>query len=164
MALIARTPGTRYSSLAGPRRMIFKAVTGPSFETWWAVLSPAPRVVRPKPLLTHARTPAYDTPLGPVWIDREALDELGQALATQRVGITPVAHDQEHALEIELPFLQCALKGEFKLLPLMLRSQAAACAQGRGQALAKVWRGRNALLVASTDLSHFYPEPVGQRP
>jgi hypothetical protein len=66
--------------------------------------------------------------------------------------------DQEHSLEIELPFLQRALKGDFRLLPVMILAQEAEVAEGLGLALAEVLKGRNALLVASTDLSHFYDQ------
>jgi AmmeMemoRadiSam system protein B len=70
----------------------------------------------------------------------------------------PVAYDQEHSLEIELPFLQRALANEFKLLPVMVRSQSATVSRELGEALAETLRGRNVLLVASTDLSHFYTQ------
>jgi AmmeMemoRadiSam system protein B len=66
----------------------------------------------------------------------------------------------EHSLEIELPFLQVALGAEFKLLPLMLRSQSPSVARRTGHALASVLAGRSALMVASTDLSHFFPEEI----
>jgi AmmeMemoRadiSam system protein B len=75
-----------------------------------------------------------------------------------------VARDPEHSLEIELPFLQRALghDGAFTLIPLMLRDQGRALAEALGRALAGVLRGRRALLVASSDLSHFYPQPLAQ--
>jgi AmmeMemoRadiSam system protein B len=69
-----------------------------------------------------------------------------------------VAYDQEHSLEIELPFLQRALGADFKLLPVMVRAQSAEVSKQLGAALAETLRGRNALLVASTDLSHFYTQ------
>ena len=69
-----------------------------------------------------------------------------------------MAYDQEHSLEIELPFLQRALAGDFKLLPVMVRAQSSKISQQLGEALAETLRGRNVLLVASTDLSHFYPQ------
>ena len=73
-------------------------------------------------------------------------------------GLTRVAYDQEHSLEIELPFLQRALAGDFKLLPVMVRSQSPKISRQLGEVLAETLRGRNALLVASTDLSHFYTQ------
>jgi AmmeMemoRadiSam system protein B len=73
-------------------------------------------------------------------------------------GLTKVAYDQEHSLEIEIPFLQRSLVGDFKLLPVMVRAQSPKISRQLGQALAETLRGKNALLVASTDLSHFYTQ------
>jgi len=71
-------------------------------------------------------------------------------------GLSPVARDPEHSLEIELPFLQRALKSEWKLLPVMVRALDPHISRGLGRALAQVLRNKNFALVASTDLSHFY--------
>jgi hypothetical protein len=73
-------------------------------------------------------------------------------------GLTRVRNDPEHSLEIELPFLQRALAGDFLLLPIMVRDQSAHVCETLGKALAHIVSGRKALLVASTDLSHFFPQ------
>jgi len=57
-----------------------------------------------------------------------------------------------------LPFLQRALKPDWKLLPIMVRVQDSRVSEGLGIALARVLRNRNFALVASTDLSHFYSQ------
>ena len=72
--------------------------------------------------------------------------------------MTPVSHDQEHALEIELPFLQVALDGDFSLIPIMLRDQSRQVAIALGEVLADVLDPGTCLIVASSDLSHFYPQ------
>lgn len=118
-----------------------------------AVLSPFHNVSN-HTLLTTAHD-AYGTPLGAVEVDKTSLTELSAQLDTP---ITPVFADKEHSLEIELPFLQRALAGEFKLLPIMIRAQEVDVARNLGRVLAKVLNGKNALLVASTDLSHFYDQ------
>ena len=64
----------------------------------------------------------------------------------------------EHSLEIELPFLQRALAGKFQLLPVMVRSRDAREMRGLGEALAVIAKKQKTLLVASSDLSHFFPE------
>ena len=74
-----------------------------------------------------------------------------------------VRRDQEHSLEIELPFLQRAIEHEYKLLPVMVRDQSRRVTRGLGKCLAKVLNGRKALLVASTDLSHFYPQRIAEQ-
>ena len=109
-----------------------------------------------QPLLTSAHQ-AYQTPLGSIVIDQAAVAELNKELEQELgFGLTPVRNDIEHSLEIELPFLQRTMAKEFRLLPVMVRDQSARVGQALGRALAKVLTGRDALLVASTDLSHFY--------
>lgn len=122
-----------------------------------------------EPLLTTAHA-AYATPLGTIPVQRLALQTLDEYLRQSLgYGLTAVAHDPEHSLEIELPFLQRALAGPFELLPVMMREQDEKTARGLGQALARLilespeMVGKSALLVASTDLSHFYPQPVANQ-
>jgi hypothetical protein len=116
-------------------------------------------------LLTSAHS-AYATPLGDIPVDHDALRAVDAYLRQEtRFGLTPVTHDPEHSLEIELPFLQRALSKPFRLLPVMVREQGAAAARSLGLALAK-WAAsledQTTLLVASTDLSHFYPQNVAK--
>jgi MEMO1 family protein len=110
------------------------------------------------PLLT-SRHDAYATPLGAVLIDRAAVEALDAALNSAiGLGLEHLANDPEHSLEIELPFLQRALASDWQLLPVMVRAQDARVSRGLGQALARVLADRNAVLVASTDLSHYYDQ------
>jgi AmmeMemoRadiSam system protein B len=102
---------------------------------------------------------AYRTPLGTISIDNESVSALSEALeASTGFRLTPVRNDQEHSLEIELPFLQRSLSGEFRLLPIMIREVSAQAVEALGRTLAKIISGRSALLVASSDLSHFYDQ------
>jgi hypothetical protein len=75
--------------------------------------------------------------------------------------IQPLRADTEHSLEIELPFLQRVL-GDFRLIPLALVDQSFEMAGQLGGALAEVLADQKALLIASSDLSHFYPQPVAE--
>jgi MEMO1 family protein len=109
-----------------------------------------------EPLITTAHA-AYSTPLGKVPVDKDALRELDVILKSELgFGLAPVERDPEHSLEIELPFLQRALSSEWKLLPVMDRAREPHVSKSLGKALAQVLRGRNFVMVASTDLSHFY--------
>ena len=63
-------------------------------------------------------------------------------------------HGAEHAVEVHLPFLQTVL-GSFLFLPLVIGHQTPETCFALGEALGNVLRGRKALIVASTDLSHF---------
>jgi AmmeMemoRadiSam system protein B len=114
------------------------------------------------PLITTGHT-AYETPLGIIPVDNNAIAHLDAALRRRTgFGLTPRRHDDEHAVEIELPFLQRVF-GSFRLLPVMLADQRAATSAALGAALAETLRGRDVLLVASSDLSHYEPEPVARR-
>ena len=114
------------------------------------------------PLLTTAYQ-AYATPLGALPLDTEGMAALNACLHGELgFGLTPIKNDPEHSLEIELPFLQRALKHKFHLLPIMVRDVSPHLTRALGDCLAKALQGRNALLVASTDLSHFYPQEVAE--
>ena len=139
----------------------FKTVLGQT-RALVAVISPL-HGFHPAPALTSAHQ-AYQTPLGKVWIDQTSLQRLDDSLQAQaNWSLTRLTRDQEHSLEIELPFLQRALKPEFKLLPIMLRSQLDAEIWQLSDALVEAVQDQNVLLVASTDLSHFFPERVANQ-
>ncbi len=159
IALIAPHAGHRYSGpVAG---YAFAAIRGLALDAV-AVVSPYHNY-DPHPLLTTAHA-AYYTPLGPIPTDKEALLALDVHLKSELgFGLFPIARDREHSLEIELPFLQRALSREFTLIPVMIRAQEPETAHGLGRALAAVLKGKNALLVASTDLSHFYDQATARQ-
>jgi MEMO1 family protein len=113
-----------------------------------------------QPLLTSAHS-AYCTPLGLVPIDREKLAALDDCLqAGGGLRLSPLVNDMEHSLEIELPFLQRVLPEGFRLVPIMVRHQTFQVAYNLGQALAEILQDCSAILVASTDLSHFFPQEI----
>jgi len=151
VAVMSPHAGHRYSgAVAG---YAFAALRGLHPEVV-AVVSPI-HDYYPAALLTTAHH-AYETPLGTIPVDMEALISLDDRLE-QTLGyrLAAVRRDREHSLEIELPFLQRALVDEFKLLPVMMLDQSVNVAQALGKALADVLRGKQAILVGSTDLSHF---------
>jgi hypothetical protein len=96
----------------------------------------------------------YRTPLGVVPIDTE----LSQKMMERRkeIQFLPEAHSQEHSLEIQIPFLQVVLKS-FRLIPLVMEPywNWETC-QSLASAIAETVRGKNVLLIASSDLSHFH--------
>jgi len=159
IGVVAPHAGHRYSGpVAG---YAFAALRGLQPEIV-AVISPMHQPYY-QPLLTSAHA-SYYTPLGNITIDREALQSLDVLLRAELdFGMTPVKSDTEHSLEIELPFLQRALAGQFRLLPVMVRDQSSKVVRALGGALAKVLQGRKAVLVASTDLSHFYSQTVADK-
>jgi AmmeMemoRadiSam system protein B len=156
VALVAPHAGHRYSGRTAGHA--FRCVLGKTYDLV-VVISPL-HGYHPDFYLTTAH-PAYTTPLGEMLVDWETLSGLSELLSEDGgPGITSLARDTEHSLEIELPFLQRALKGEPKLLPLMVRNQSPEVAKRLGTALGKILQDRSVLLVASSDLSHFYPEEI----
>lgn len=107
---------------------------------------------------------AYETPLGVVEIDQDAVKELVQIADVEyNISISSVRYDEEHSLEIEIPFLQRVLPPEFKIIPLMVRDLSPSILQKLGKALGAVIGRRGGILVASTDLSHFYPQNLARQ-
>ncbi|MFQ3631335.1 AmmeMemoRadiSam system protein B [Roseiflexus sp.] len=114
------------------------------------------------PLITTGHA-AYETPLGIVEVDADVIARLDHALRVRLgSGLARRRYDDEHAVEIELPFLQRVLS-PFRLAPVMLADQRAVTAAALGAALAETVRGHDVLLVASSDLSHYEPEPVARQ-
>jgi len=159
IALVAPHAGYIYSgSVAGHA---FKTVKGHSYDCV-CVISPMHQYY-PQPLLTSAHS-AYETPLGEIPMATAELARINERLEEKiGQGLTPVPHDQEHSLEIELPFLQCALDGAFTLIPIMMRDQSRQVAKALGEVLAEVLNPDTCLMVASSDLSHFYSETEANR-
>jgi len=105
---------------------------------------------------------AYVTPLGEIPVDHETLDRIIESVS-DKVRFKKIHRDSEHSLEIELPFLQRVLTKPFHLLPLMILRQTQSIAETVGHAIADVLKGKSALLVASSDLSHFYQASIARQ-
>lgn len=110
------------------------------------LLGPSHRVAYRGLALSHASV--FETPLGDIDVDREALARL---LNLPQVQILDAAHTYEHSLEVHLPFLQHCL-GNFQLIPIVVGH---ATALEVSQVIDQLWRDEETLVVISTDLSHF---------
>jgi MEMO1 family protein len=102
---------------------------------------------------------AYATPLGLVPVDKEFARELvkmspGSELSEK--GHAPGLMGAEHAIEVQLPWLQMVL-GEFELVPVVMGEQGYESSRALGVALAKLIHGGDTLILASSDLSHYHP-------
>jgi MEMO1 family protein len=96
----------------------------------------------------------YRTPLGIVPLDRELIDELYRNAAI--IHYVPQADAREHSLEIQLPFLQIVLDS-FSLTPVIMGTQYYDFCLKLALAIAEACRGKRVLIIASSDLSHYYP-------
>jgi AmmeMemoRadiSam system protein B len=94
----------------------------------------------------------FETPFGVAAIDDACAH--GMLSRSPIVREHPAAHAREHSLEMQLPFLSRLAPG-LPIVPLVMGYQTADTAFALGDALAAAVRGRKALLIASTDLSHY---------
>ncbi len=94
----------------------------------------------------------YRTPLGEVEVDIELANKLLEN--NKLFKFNPAAHDREHSLEVQLPFLQYHLKKPFKIVPIIISTQTATTCQKLADAL-KPWFTQDNLFVISSDFSHY---------
>ncbi len=102
---------------------------------------------------------AYSTPSGMIQVDKTFATQLAKMSPTIKLstrGHVPSKEGAEHALEVELPWLQRVL-GDFTLVPIIMGDQSYESSRALGVALAKLIMGGDTLIVASSDLSHFHP-------
>jgi AmmeMemoRadiSam system protein B len=97
---------------------------------------------------------AYSTPLGELRVDN-TVREMFMNLAGKIAVESRIGHGTEHAIEVQLPFLQAAL-GEFQLVPVVMGDQRPEYCKTLGFVLSEIAKEHDLLLVASSDLSHYY--------
>jgi AmmeMemoRadiSam system protein B len=152
-ALVVPHAGYAYSGVVAAAA--FRLLNGPAAAgiRHVVLLGPSHRVrMHGLAMPTYA---SFETPLGPVRVNSQArlrLRELGLA------GVADAPHALEHALEVQLPFLQTLL-GEFDLLPLAV---GMAPPEQVARTLEAVWGGAETLVVISTDLSHYHTHAEAQ--
>jgi MEMO1 family protein len=95
---------------------------------------------------------AFETPLGPAPIAEDVASAI--LAATPVAHDHPAAHDREHSLEMQLPFLRRVLPSA-PIVPLIMGFQSDRTVRALAAGLAQALAGRRALLVASSDLSHY---------
>ena len=98
----------------------------------------------------------WRTPLGDVEVDGATADEIVQE--TRLVDVDDVAHRFEHSIEVQLPFLQYLYGSEFKFVPICFQMQDLASAVEVGNALVEVLANKNAVVIASSDMTHYEPQ------
>ena len=150
-ALISPHAGYIYS---GPVAAFgYKAISGRRYDTL-VIIGISHHV--PFDGVAYLAKDFYRTPLGDVPIDLEFTRKLARA-EKDTLRENPEAYKEEHSAEVEIPFLQTSLK-DFKIVVLLMgRPDYLTCSKlARG--LVKVIResGKKVLIVASTDLSHYY--------
>lgn len=130
------TAGCAFAALAQRAAQIEKVV----------ILGPAHRV--PVRGLALPGALSFQTPLGDLPVDGGLASHIAQLA---QVEVSDAAHELEHSIEVELPFLQVILD-EFSILPLVVGDATAAQV---AEVLEMVWGGEETAVVVSSDLSHF---------
>ena len=146
-AIIAPHAGLMFSGPVGAHA--YKAASGGNYDV--AVLVGPSHFVAFDGVALYSEG-AFDTPLGPAAIDRDGAQAIA---ASPLVQTLPSAHRREHSLEMQLPFLKHVFP-DVAIVPLLMGYQERHTITELGAALATAFRGRRALIVASTDLSHFF--------
>lgn len=159
VGVIAPHAGHRYSGQVAAHA--FRCLEGMTPEIV-VVVSPLHQPHRS--LVLTSGHDAYATPLGNVQVDLELVKHFETELATNKgVNVDRIKHDGEHSLEIELPFLQRVLPQPFRLLPVMIRDQSRSTVEAVGHTIGAILADQSAILVASTDLSHFHAQSIAER-
>jgi AmmeMemoRadiSam system protein B/AmmeMemoRadiSam system protein A len=148
--LVAPHAGYIYSGPAAGHA--FKEVEGKAYEV---VVVIAPSHTAPMNGVSVLDMDAYKTPLGDVPIDRKSV----RALIDQADWIShlPALFAREHSLEVHLPFLQTALDPGYRIVPAVMGNPSPELASAFADVLARQFRGRKVLYVASSDMSHYLP-------
>lgn len=160
LALIAPHAGYPYSGRTAAKA--YKLLEGEQFDTV-VVVSPSHRVFFKGSSIYDGA--GYETPLGVVEIDRalsKKLAAIHPSVYFSNMGHAGGATRGEHALEVQLPFLQVVL-GRFKLVAIVMGDQEEDTVNPLAETLAAGLRGTNTLMVASTDLSHFHSQKKAVR-
>lgn len=150
VAIISPHAGYMYSGQVAAHA--YKALAGHEYSTV-VVISPSHRLYLP--FVSVWTSGAFETPLGDLEVDEVLCEKLMAISGVFTDDTRP--HDSEHALEIQLPFLQVVL-GRFRLCPLIMGRQDPDTCRELARALHRsIDDPDDVLIVASSDLSHFHP-------
>ncbi|MDD5005959.1 MAG: AmmeMemoRadiSam system protein B [Candidatus Omnitrophica bacterium] len=154
LAVISPHAGYAYSGQVAAYS--FDAIKGRSFDT---VIILAPSHFYALKGISVYDEGFFRTPLGDVEVD----SELTKALisSSDKIKFIPEAFEREHAVEVELPFLQKSLAG-FKIVPMVFGQLDYSDYAKVARILVDITKGKKVLLVASTDLSHYHPYSEAQ--
>ncbi len=103
----------------------------------------------------------WETPLGRVAIDRDLVQKLLRASPFIRED--ELAHSQEHSLEVQVPFLQHLYADQIRILPIAMLAQDMAVSLELGRALAECLGDLNAIIIASSDFTHYEPHQAASQ-
>jgi AmmeMemoRadiSam system protein B len=97
----------------------------------------------------------WRTPLGDLEIDTVTADLILKESSV--IDVDDSAHTYEHSIEVQLPFLQYLYGSAFKFVPICFLMQDLESSREVGLAVAKALSGKNGLVIASSDMTHYEP-------
>ena len=98
----------------------------------------------------------WRTPLGDVEVDGETANRIVRE--TRLVDVDDLSHRFEHSIEVQLPFLQYLYGSGFKFVPICFQLQDLQSAVEVGRSLVEVLASKNAVVIASSDMTHYEPQ------
>ena len=104
---------------------------------------------------------SWKTPLGLVEVDSESALELRDGLDI--LELDSFSHSKEHSIEVQVPMLQETFSHEMKILPISLINQEQKTATKVGSAIAKIAQKKDALLIGSSDFTHYEENEFAHR-
>lgn len=106
------------------------------------------------------RGSVWRTPLGEVQVDNDLADQI--IASSPHFESDNISHRKEHSLEVEIPFLQ-HLKPDVQIVPITVGTDLIRAARSVADGLAKVLKGKNVMIIASTDLNHYEPQIISEQ-
>jgi len=97
----------------------------------------------------------WRTPLGDVEIDSDLAKRIVKN--SDVISVDELAHEHEHSIEVQLPFLQYVFGSDFRFVPICMMLQIRDTCISVGSAIARALKGLNAVIIASTDFTHYEP-------
>ena len=104
---------------------------------------------------------SWKTPLGLMEVDSESALELRNGLDI--LELDSFSHSKEHSIEVQVPMLQETFSHEMKILPVSLINQEQKTAVKVGSAIAKIAQKKDALLIGSSDFTHYEENEFAHR-
>lgn len=104
---------------------------------------------------------SWETPLGKVKIDIELSEAIFRA--SDMIDLDESAHQYEHSIEVQLPFLQFIYGSSISIVPICMGLQDLETSRNVGEAVAEAANGRNVIIIASTDMTHQEPQESAAR-
>lgn len=103
----------------------------------------------------------WNMPLGDVNVDSDIAHKIWKS--SKIIDLDDTAHLFEHSIEVQLPFLQYIYGSDLKFVPIAMLMQDLQTGRMVGNAIAEALAGKNAVIIASSDMTHYEPQEYAER-